>query len=144
MEEHTFKYPKAPDEHCIRHGKCHLSWPAVDFIGQRPVFHHNTTLADWLVFQNMLTEALGSSAIWQAIWQTAITIHTFLCFGIFPSASNFALACLLLIIRWYCFAFTYNGSSNVSIATGSLWAKTCCPFICDKKQISCDNKQYCE
>ena len=58
----------------------------------------------------------------------SIYTQTFRCFGIFPSASNLARACLLLIIRWYCLALTYNGSSNVSIATGTLWAKTCCPF----------------
>ena len=44
--------------------------------------------------------------------------QTFLCFGIFPSASSFALACLRLIILWYCLAFTYSGSSRVSMATG--------------------------
>lgn len=36
--------------------------------------------------------------------------------GIFPSASNFALACLLFIILWYCLAFTYNGSSSVDFS----------------------------
>lgn len=38
--------------------------------------------------------------------------HTGLSFGIFPSASSFALACRRLRIRRYCFAFTYNGSSS--------------------------------
>lgn len=54
---------------------------------------------------------------------TSHGIHTLLSFGIFPSASSLARACLLLRMRWYCLAFTYRGSSSSISAPGKgiLW-----------------------
>lgn len=54
---------------------------------------------------------------------TAANILTGLSFGILPSASSFARACLLFSIRLYCLAFTYNGSSsrNSVPGRGILW-----------------------
>jgi len=64
-------------------------------------------------------------------WYSKYILYEYTCrvLGILPSASSFALACLLFIILWYCLGFTYNGFSSANTCVEAVEGISCLILI---------------